>query len=64
MKLKSNNRNKQSMICSYNVCILSNLLQANSAVRFAANNYAGYNFYVFQLPDFKAQRIKTNPDNN
>ena len=52
------------MICSYNVCILSNLLQANSAVRFAANNYAGYNFYVFQLPDFKAQRIKTNPDNN
>ena len=64
MKLKSNNRNKQSVICSYNVCILSNLLQANSAVRSAANNYTGYHFYVFQLPDFKERRTKTNPDAN
>ena len=64
MKLKSNNRNKQSVICSYHACILSNLLKANSAVRSAANNYAGYHFYVFQLPDFKERRTKTNPDDN
>ena len=41
------------------------LLQANSAVRSAANiNYAGYYFYVFQLPDFKARWTKTNLDDN
>ena len=40
------------------------LLQANSAVRSAANNYAGYHFSVFQLPDFKARWTKTNLDDN
>ena len=40
------------------------LLQANSAGRSAANNYAGYHSYVFQLPDFKARWTKTNLDDN
>ena len=40
------------------------LLQANSAGRSAANNYAGYHFYVFQSPDFKARWTKTNLDDN